>query len=259
MGPVDSVSWQHGGWLVPPDHLPAFQQTSSQVRRERGRVVLQTEQVTQWIKALDDPDRRDLAAQKIVERYTNSLLQVIRGRLNKRFRGLLDTEDVAQSVWRCFFRDKRDLANRSELLGLLTSMAIRRTQDAARHLDAAKRDRRREQPFLTESGVARAGGRVPQPARTRQRLQPHSPVAETPAGWVFRREELEHMVMGVNTEVAAMVIEMFESFPLDLQQVLALDIEGYSRKEIAEKLGNCDQQTVRRKKERIRRRLEEFQ
>jgi len=76
---------------------------------------------------------------------------------------------------------------------------------------------------------------------------------------LFGKNDLQFMTMGVDAGVAAMVIEMFESLPLDLQQVFALDVEGYSRKEIAEKLGNCDEQTVRRKKERIRKRLEQFQ
>jgi len=218
-----------------------------------------TQQVTQWIKDLDDPGRRELAAQKIVDRYTKHLVGLIRGRLNRRFKGILDTEDVAQSVWRCFFGGRFDLANRSALLALLARIAIARTRDAARRLDAAKRDRRREQQFVSESDATREGGRVPKPLPARRRSEQVSIAKETAADSLFGRADLEYMVMGVDAEVAAMVIDMFESLPSDLQQVLAMDVEGYSRKEIAERLGNCDQQTVRRKMERIRRRLEQFQ
>jgi len=221
--------------------------------------VSRTEQVTQWIQDLDNPGRRELAAQKIVERYTKDLVHVIRGKLNRRFKGVLDTEDVAQSVWRCFFGRRFELANRSALLGLLTKIAITRARDAARRLDAAKRDRRREEQFVSESGAARAGARVPKPLPARRRPEPAPIAEELPTDSLFGKADLEYMVIGVDAEVAAMVIDMFESLPEDLQQVLALDVEGYSRKEIAEKLGNCDQQTVRRKMERIRRRLEEFQ
>jgi len=217
------------------------------------------EQVTQWIKELDDPDRREKAAEQIVERYTERLLQLIRRKLHKRFQGILDSEDVAQSVWRCFFDGRFDLANRSALLALLTKIAVTRTQDAARRLDAAKRDRRREQPFVTESNVAKEGARVPKPLPARPRVKAQPVPEEASMDSLFGKNDLQFMTMGVDAGVAAMVIEMFESLPLDLQQVFALDVEGYSRKEIAEKLGNCDEQTVRRKKERIRKRLEQFQ
>lgn len=221
--------------------------------------VSRAEQVTQWIKDLDDPNRRESAAQKITDRYTEHLLQRIRGKLHKRFKGVLDTEDVAQSAWRCFFQKRFELASRSELLALLTSIAIARTQDVARRLDAAKRDRRREQQFVSESCAAQAGGRVPKPLPARQRAKPGAIPEEASADSLFGRNDLEYMIMGVDAEVAATVIEMFESLPPDLQEVLALDVEGHSRKEIAEKLGDCDQQTVRRKIERIRRRLKQFQ
>jgi len=233
-----------------------------QILKEGGVPVsdaLRSEQVTQWIKDLDSPDCREAAAARIVEKYTERLLQLIRGKLHKRFQGILDSEDVAQSVWRCFFDGQFELANRSALLGLLTKIAVTRTQDAARRLDAAKRDRRREQPFVTESNVAKDGARVPKPLPARQRAKALPLPEEISVASLFRKSDLEYMTMGVDAGVAAMVIEMFESLPLDLQQVLAMDVEGYSRKEIAEKLGNCDEQTVRRKKERIRRRLEQFQ
>ena len=221
--------------------------------------VSRQDQVTQWIKDLDDPDRRELAAQKIVDQYTEHLLKRIRGKLHRRFKGVLDTADVAQSVWRCFFDGQFNLANRSSLMALLTKIAITRTRDAARRFDAAKRDRRREQQFVTESEAAQAGGRIPKPSPARQPATSLPILEEAAADSLFGKDDLEYMVMGVEADVAAMVIEMFESLPLDLQQVLAMDVEGYTRKEIAEKLGNCDQQTVRRKKERIRRRLEKFQ
>ena len=199
--------------------------------------ALRSEQVTQWIKDLDSPDCREAAAARIVEKYTERLLQLIRGKLHKRFQGVLDSEDVAQSVWRCFFDGQFELANRSALLGLLTKIAVTRTQDAARRLDAAKRDRRREQPFVTESNVAKDGARVPKPLPARQRAKALPLPEEISVESLFRKSDLEYMTMGVDAGVAAMVIEMFESLPLDLQQVLAMDVEGYSEKRDRRKAG----------------------
>ena len=225
----------------------------------------ETAAVTQWIEDLDDPARRELAAEKIVRQYTSRLLGLIHRKLHRRFKGVLDTADVAQSVWRCFFNaETRDVGDRSELLALLMKIAVNRDKDAARRLDAANRDRRREQQYVSESDAELAGGRIPKPATPRLRLkgEPSPPPPSGPTESCFAtygQDALQYMVAGADAEVAACIMEMFESLPLDLQQVLAMDVEGYSRKEIAEKLDGCDMQTVRRKMERIRRRLEAFQ
>ena len=155
--------------------------------------VSRAEQVTQWIKDLGDPSRRESAAQKIVDKYTDHLLRLIRGKLNKRFKGVLDTEDVAQSVWRCFFQKRREIASRSALLGLLTKIAIARTRDAARRLDADKRDRRRDQQFASESEVARGGARVPKPLPGRQRPKPLPVPEEASVDSFFGKDDLEYM------------------------------------------------------------------
>jgi RNA polymerase sigma factor (sigma-70 family) len=214
--------------------------------------------VTKWIKGLDLPEQRQVAGQKIVDAYTNELLGLIRGKLHRRFKGILDTQDVAQSVWRCFFEERFELNNRSALFALLTKIAVARTRDKARRLDAAKRDRRREQHFASESAAEFAGARIPKPQPVRRRSKPGSMAISLEADEFFGREVLEQMCQGVQPETAAMWIDLFESLPVDLQEVFGMNIAGFSGKEIAAKL-DCDPQTVRRKMERIRRRLERLE
>jgi len=214
------------------------------------------DKVTAWINDLAIPSRREAAARNIVNRYMNELLALVRRRLHGRLRGVMDPEDVAQSVWGSFFETTFELNDRNALLALLADMAIKKTCDAARRQTAAKRDIWRERQM--ESSAADFERADPQaPKRQKRGYRPKTkPGAAVSADSLCDKDTLERMVLGAHPEHAAFVIEFVENLPPDLTQVFFLLAERRSNEGIARELGNCDLETVRRQIRRLRRRIQ---
>lgn len=223
---------------------------------ERNRVS-GSDAVTDWIRKLDDPNRRETAARNIVDTYMHSLLAMIRTQLQNRYRAVIDEEDVLRSAWRRFFRTSFELSDRNSLFGLLAEIAIIKTGAAARRHSSAIGDRRRveQREIQPEDENNAVVNPVPLEAPRRNYRRSMDVDSEISADSFFNRDTCELMAMDASPEQATYVIEFFKQLPDDLQQVFTWVIEGYSNDEIANKLGGCDVQTVLRQIERIRRRL----
>jgi len=223
---------------------------------QEGLDLASDDAITDWIVALDDPARRESAARKIVNRYMNELLALIRSKLHRRLQGVIDHDDVAQSVWGSFFGRQFELNDRNALFGLLAEIAVNKSRSAARHHNAAKRDRRREEAWLLESGDEANATVNPKPLESLKRTYRPSLAVDSDisAESFFERGPLELMALGATAEHALFCVEFFGDLPADLQSVFGLVVEGFSNQEIAKKL-NCDSQSVRRQIERLRRRI----
>jgi RNA polymerase sigma factor (sigma-70 family) len=190
--------------------------------------------VTRWIGDLKSGG--DAAAQHLWERYFERLVRLARKKLQyaRRPRTVEDEEDAALSAFDSFCRgvDRGRfprLTDRNDLWRLLVVLTVRKAIDQIQRRGAARRggDRR-----VGESG-------------------PPGDV-EDPGG-----DPLDRLLSGEpSPEFAAMVAEQLgrlrQALADDsLRQVLDLRLEGYTREEIAEKMG-CAVSTVKRKLEMIR-------
>jgi RNA polymerase sigma factor (sigma-70 family) len=190
--------------------------------------------VTRWIGDLKSGG--DIAAQHLWERYFERLVHLARKKLQnaRRPRTVEDEEDAALSAFDSFCRGVERgrfprLADRDDLWRLLVVLTVRKALDQIQRQGAAKR------------GGDRSAG---EPARPRD--------GDDPGGGA-----LDQLVGDDPTpEFAAMVAEQLvwlrEALGDDsLRQVLDLRLEGYTREEIAERLG-CAVSTVKRKLDVIR-------
>jgi RNA polymerase sigma factor (sigma-70 family) len=137
-------------------------------------------QESEWIKRLDDLARRAIegseeAARELYGEYGCTLHILIRQHLNRRVRVVADEEDVAQDVWKSFFRRLAagEINNPQTLVACLRQLAIHKAQKANRHhLDTAKRDVRRQSSF-DDLGPEERGSLIdsaPTPAETAESL-----------------------------------------------------------------------------------------
>jgi RNA polymerase sigma factor (sigma-70 family) len=189
--------------------------------------------VTQLIHDLrsENPAVRDVAARLIWQRYFHSLLELARSHLDKRVRRRTDEEDVAQSMYKSFcLRQQRgefDLAGRDELWRLLVTITLRKARNAVGAQRRRKRDIARDRPLTVEG--------------TRNSHQ-----------WI-----LEEMDAAVPTPAEAMVLNEALERRLDalgdkeLRQISLWRLEGYTNREIAERL-NCTERSIERKVGRVR-------
>jgi RNA polymerase sigma-70 factor (ECF subfamily) len=97
------------------------------------------------------------AWREVLERYSERLVSLARSRLfDARLRQKVDPEDVAQSVWRTFFRRARagefTLASWDALWGLLVKFTVFRVCKWDQHYNAAKRSLDLEVPLVPAEG-----------------------------------------------------------------------------------------------------------
>jgi RNA polymerase sigma factor (sigma-70 family) len=151
---------------------------------------------------LGDPE----AGREIFERYGKAIQMVVRYRMDHRLRSQFDSLDFTQDVWASFFRiPAEDYAFRTpeELMAFLTRVVQYKMIDAyrkrCRHSKKSGRKFRRSQSNVEE-----------QPAR-----QP------TPSQVAIGDEEWHRLL---------------KNHPPKLQRALEMLREGYSRREIAERL-----------------------
>jgi DNA-directed RNA polymerase specialized sigma24 family protein len=188
--------------------------------------------VTRWIGDLKAGG--EAAAQPLWERYFDRLVHLARNQLRRRGRRAVeDEEDAALSAFDSFCRGAAGgrfpmLTDRDDLWRLLVVLTVRKAIDQLERLNAAKRGGGK---LLGESAVAGADARL---GAGLDRLAGGEPAPEFAA---MIAEEYRRLRKGLGDD--------------SLRQVLDLRLEGYSREEIAQRLG-CAERTVTRKLDLIR-------
>jgi RNA polymerase sigma-70 factor, ECF subfamily len=88
------------------------------------------------------------AATQVFERFAHRLVTLARNRLNLQLRQKVDPEDIAQSVFKSFFRKQGQesftIEDWNGLWGLLVTMTMRKCNRQAERFYAARRDVRQE-------------------------------------------------------------------------------------------------------------------
>jgi DNA-directed RNA polymerase specialized sigma24 family protein len=189
--------------------------------------------VTRWIGDLKAGG--DSAAQHLWERYFQRLVHLARARLRsaRRTGAVEDEEDAALSAFDSFCRSAaagrfRQLADRDDLWRLLVVITVRKVLGQIKRQGAQKRaGGRLVGEWALIGGAAAEGGGL-------DRLAGQEPGPELAAVVV---DEYRRLRGGLRNEA--------------LRQVLDLRLEGYTREEIAPRLG-CAERTVKRKLEIIR-------
>src|SRR5262249_8072286 len=128
--------------------------------------------VTAWIEQLCTGDRD--AAQQLLERYFQRLVDLARKKLRGAPRGMADEEDVALSALDSFFRGAEhgcfpELHDRDDLWYLLLVITERKTIDLVNHEKAQKRGEgkvRHEGSLAGDSSDAAAFDQLPSPEPT---------------------------------------------------------------------------------------------
>jgi RNA polymerase sigma-70 factor (ECF subfamily) len=173
----------------------------------------------------------DDAARALFVRFARRLVGLARGHLGGRLAAKVDPEDVVQSAYKSFFVRHRqgdlEVGSWDGLWGLLTLITLRKCADRAAHFRTERRDLARE---------------VPQPA------------TDSAAGaWqlaVDRDPRPDEAAV-----LAETVQALFRSLDPDERGVLELSLQGYTATEISASLNRAER-SVRRLRERVRKRLE---
>jgi RNA polymerase sigma factor (sigma-70 family) len=191
--------------------------------------------VTRLIHLLGSTDLavRDMAAGMIWQRYFRELLNLARRNLDRRARHRADEEDVLQSMFHSFCvrqaRGDYHLANRDGLWRLLVTITLRKARNASKAQRREMRDLAREQPVA----AAVAFDSVSESWE----LEQMDAAGPSPAEAALLNEALERRLQSLGNA--------------ELRQIALWRLEGYSNREIAERLG-CTERSVERKLERIR-------
>jgi RNA polymerase sigma-70 factor (ECF subfamily) len=174
------------------------------------------------------------AARAIFERFVRKLVRLARGQFNAVLRRKVDPEDVVQSAYKSFFlrygAGKLEVHDWGNLWGLLTMITLRKCLDRVEYHRAECRDVQREAAA--------------------------QPAAEGTQPW------WEAVAREPTPEEAAVLVETVEQLVRDLdaqeRPILQMSLQGYTTPEICEQLGLAER-SVRRFRERIRKRLERLQ
>lgn len=170
------------------------------------------------------------AAREVFEQFARRLVGLAASRLPDSLNAKVDPEDVVQSVFRTFFRRHGDgqftLENWDSLWTLLTVLTVRKCGHRLDQFLAARRDIRRER-----SGSPDGGAPLP------DRLPDTKP---TPFESILLLETVTEVLRGLKQED---------------QPIVQMRLEGYSIKEISERIGRSER-TVHRALEIVREQLE---
>jgi RNA polymerase sigma-70 factor (ECF subfamily) len=178
-------------------------------------------------------NRDDAAARELFARFAHQLIALAKQHIDAGLRHKVDPEDVVQSAYKSFFfrygDGKLDIVNWNSLWGLLTLITVRKCAERAAYHRAERRDAAREVSPPPTNEVA-------------PRLEPFGR-EPTPFEAAMLSETLEQLLSGLDA---------------DDRPVLELSLQGYTTREISEKLGRAER-TVRLLRESIRHRLERMQ
>jgi RNA polymerase sigma-70 factor (ECF subfamily) len=170
------------------------------------------------------------AAQEIFGRFAHQLIALALRHIDAGLRHKVDPEDVVQSAFKSFFRrygdGNLDLVNWNSLWGLLTLITVRKCAERVTYHRAECRDSAREVP-------------PPQGEQEAPWLEPFGR-EPTPLEAAVLRETVEKLFAGLDEQERA---------------VLELSLQGYTTREISERLGRAER-TVRLLRESVRHRLE---
>lgn len=208
-----------------------------------------------WLAQLADPATREEAASLIFQKYAEQLLKLIRSRLSESLQQKSEPQDIMQSVWKSFFARTFNLRDSESLFPLLAEMCVRKACSAARRHTAQKRTMDREVVMDGELNADRFRHNA-QSEKLRFMGDHRNHTAEDNPAISNNDSSLDLstcqlMVQGATPAQAAIAIELFESLPDTLQEIMRLRLEGFHDDEIAERLG-CTRRTVVRKAELIR-------
>src|SRR5499427_1512169 len=177
--------------------------------------------------------RDDAAAQELFGRFTHQLIALALRNIDTGLRHKVDPEDVVQSAYKSFFfrygAGNLEVVNWNSLWGLLTLITVRKCSERAAYHRAERRNAAREvSPPAGEEAAAwlEPFGREP-----------------TPLEAAVLNETVEQLLAGLDEEE---------------RPVLELSLQGYTTREISERLGRAER-TVRLLREGVRHRLERMQ
>jgi RNA polymerase sigma-70 factor (ECF subfamily) len=177
--------------------------------------------------------RDDAAAQELFERFAHQLIALARRHIDAGLRHKVDPEDVVQSAYKSFFfrygSENLKVVNWNSLWGLLTLITVRKCAERVAYHQAACRDAAREVSSASAEGTAswlEPLGREPTP--------------------------LEAVVLSETVD------QLFACLDEDERPVLEMSLQGYTTREISQRLGRAER-TVRLLRECIRHRLERMQ
>ena len=163
----------------------------------------------------------------VFRRYTQRLIALAGRQFGDELRDRADVEGVVQSACKSFFlrhrRGEFDLDDWDELWSMLATITLRKCANRREYLRAARRNTRRE-----GSGAARDSATL--------RLTDRAP---TPAEAAILSEIVERL---------------FESFAPEDRPIVTQILMGYTAEEVAGQL-DCSERTVRRVRQRAKRRL----
>ena len=213
----DGIDRERTGWSVPINNHEKIKLVTEHVSR-----IEATDLIEQWRDGDSD------AATKLYELYCERLMRVVSGQLLERYQQQIDPEDVLQTAFRTFFGRVSEgefaFEDDKDVWKLLVTVVLNKLRRQVRHMNAQRRDVRRE-----IRGEADFDGQI--------------------ASDLSRPPGIQEAV-----EFAELINDLFQFLPEDERKLLQLRIEGYSQKEIAEELDVTDR-TVRRMWERVRERL----
>jgi RNA polymerase sigma-70 factor (ECF subfamily) len=174
----------------------------------------------------------DAAAQELFGRFAHQLIALALRHIDAGLRHKVDPEDVVQSAYKSFFvrygAGNLDVVNWNSLWGLLTLITVRKCAERVAYHRAECRDAAREV----------------------------SPRGDEAVPWLepFGREPtpLEAAVLSETVE------QLFAGLDEEERPILELSLQGYTTREISERLGRAER-TVRLLREGVRHRLERMQ
>lgn len=174
----------------------------------------------------------DEAAREVFARFASRLVGLARRNLDGRLATKVDPEEIVQSAYKSFFLRQRtgglEVANWDGLWGVLTMITLRKCADRAAFYRAGKRDVGREVAGTSDDGP----GMAAEVALDRE---------PSPEEAVVLAETVEALFRAVDDP--------------DERAILELSLQGFTATEIGETLGRAER-SVRRLRERIRKRLE---
>jgi RNA polymerase sigma-70 factor (ECF subfamily) len=172
----------------------------------------------------------DAAAREVFEKFAGRLIGLARGQFNQLLARKVDPEDVVQSAYKSFFvrhrAGKLEVGDWDGLWHMLTLITLRKCADRAEYFRARRRDAAREVSGDQPDASLAAIDREPSPEEA-----------------VILAETVENLFRDVSAHE---------------RPVLELSLQGYSVQEICAQLDRAER-TVRRLRERVRKRLERLQ
>jgi RNA polymerase sigma-70 factor, ECF subfamily len=174
-------------------------------------------------------DGDEIAAGVLHKRYLTKLLNLVGRHLASRFNPRLDPDDVVQSVFGSFFNGAKEgryaFESENGFWKLLLTIALNKVRNTVRHHQTQMRDLGKESFSTNADGAESLLANLKNPQR----------IAAEYAGLL---ESLD---------------ELLDQLDPSEQELLRYQIEGYTQKEIAEKM-NLNDRTIRRMLTRIQNR-----